>query len=57
MNITFANQSKMAGNTSADENIDNNKSAEIVSEFLLDHNIRDTCTLDEMRSNFPSKYR
>ena len=41
---------------SDNENV-GNKSVDIVSEFLLNRNIRDTCTLNEMRSNFPSKYR
>ncbi|CAB4021272.1 Hypothetical predicted protein [Paramuricea clavata] len=49
----------MAGNMSGDEtgeNIDN-KFVDIVSGFLLDRDIRDVCTLNEMRSNFPLKYR
>ena len=38
------------------ENIDN-KFVDTVSAFLLNRDIRDVCTLNEMRSNFPSKYR
>ena len=40
----------------ASENIDH-KFVNTVSAFLLNRDIRDACTLDEMRSNFPSKYR
>ena len=49
----------MAGNMSGDETAENidNKFVDVVSGFLLDRDIRDVCTLNEMRSNFPLKYR
>jgi hypothetical protein len=40
----------------SEENIEN-KFVDIVSGFLLNRDMRDVCTLNEMRSNFPSKYR
>ncbi|XP_028411821.1 uncharacterized protein LOC114534557 [Dendronephthya gigantea] len=51
----------MAGNTSdSEEEIqenEENKLVDIVSGFLLNRDIKDVCTLDEMRNNFPLKYR
>ena len=39
-----------------EENI-KDKYIDTVSRFLLNREIRDVCTLNEMRSHFPSKYR